>query len=204
MRDEDKELTYGETIKQPFPERDKIDWVKVEAPEWLRSTWLDESMINVYLGKQLNPSTIYAEAKNAYENSQDFKVTWQLKQTDSHADIKAEYEKAITEGKIVKVFYIGELNAWISTPKPNWIEGYTYKLRYYEIDWNKLLSWSYANGEFVECELDDNSDFRLDYKSELRGIEDEGAFLNEFGDSYKYCRLAKGVEIKDEWLKETK
>ena len=195
---EEPELTFGETIRQPFP---KLEDIATDEEGLLE---IEAYFLSIIIEKYIKFATKqeqYEIYNSAYYNG--VIVEWQLKQTDPHAEIKAEYEKAIADGKIVKVFQkTNPAQGWIEDLTPEWTNWIQYKLM--EIDWNKLLSWSYANDEFIECELDDNSDFRLDYKSELRGIEGEGAFLNEFGDSYKYCRLAKGVEIKDEWLKEIK
>ena len=76
---------------------------------------------------------------------------------DPHADLKAEYEQAISNGKIVKVFYKhkhelanGYTKLRIVDTLANWDTDYEYKLVYYRIDLSKLLSWSYSFGEGKE------------------------------------------------------
>ncbi len=88
MKEED-ELTYGETIKQPFPKLEDIEWVMVEAPCWLNFPFISTSTSGfprleagvVYDDIELyNTEFVYHIAKEVYENSQDLKVTWKLKE----------------------------------------------------------------------------------------------------------------------------
>ena len=73
---------------------------------------------------------------------------------DPHAEIKAEYEQAIADGKIVKVFEclkVSSNTTWKESISPfAWPSSYNYKLIYYRIDFSKLLSWSYSFGEGKE------------------------------------------------------
>ncbi len=200
------ELTYGETIKQPFPKLEDIkitdgNFLEIQMEEWLSDIIRTLSSNSTLDFIQLEDQ--YHTAKQAYENGVE--VTWQLKQTDPHAEIKAEYEKAIADGKIVKVLakMPGDLE-YKDYGKLRWSTEIKYELRYYNIDWNKLLSWSYANGKFVECEL---------LRSTTKAVLSSGAFtelisnrarVGGFIADISNCRLAKGVEIKDEWLKEVK
>ena len=186
----EKELTYGGTIKQPLPE--------FETWEFFASYLLDNCEGETITEESLQRWLVESEKEREKRNN-------------PHADIKSEYEKAIAKGKIVKVFawaeYNENLDKWVEQKLPSWQENIKYKLRYYEIDWNKLLSESYANGEFVECEFSDCLKFSVVSYGRLLGYRKGVA--PEFGKyqgvlRYSYCRLAKGVEIKDEWLKEIK
>jgi len=257
--------------KEPFPELEDIDTVKIEAPKWGVLTKINKML----LGKEyqiLGLKDFYSSLKDIHENSLDFKVTWELKQkcteewnghyieatqeaydklielgykkTDDnfpdgeyyamfndnilqrtnrhsiisnnlytkfylhngeftttkpnpHAEIKAEYEKAIAEGKIVKLYARGIREFVEVKEKPEWIESLEYELRYYEIDWKKLLAWSYANDEFLY-----GNDGR-GYNYSLAGFVD-GLFISKQGAKRKDFILSKTVEIKDEWLKEIK
>ncbi len=80
----EKELTYGETIKQPFPERDEIEWIKVEVPKWFFGDRANGLISNQkYNCDELLSwaitSSVYNAMKTVYENSKDFKVEWKLK-----------------------------------------------------------------------------------------------------------------------------
>ncbi len=80
---EEPELTFGETIKQQFPELEDIEWVMVEAPEWYahESNAISCSLIPLhkYPSKSEFSGLLFDKAKLIHENSQDFKVVWKLK-----------------------------------------------------------------------------------------------------------------------------
>ena len=85
---------------------------------------------------------------------------------DPHTEIKAEYEQAIADGKIVKVFYKDPylFNEWVKDSAMKWIKDTEYKLSYYHIDLSKLLSWSYSFGEGKEKFVYfDHSDYLSSY-----------------------------------------
>ncbi len=203
---EESELTFGETIKKPFQ---KLKDVEKKIHELVNTNFVSKCE-GCYKDKTFtiivnnttfrSTSTQWADAFSAVVKQIE---GWKLKQTDPHADIKAEYEKAIADGKIVKVFRDSAFSEGMHEMKsPVFAKDYIYELRYYEIDWNKLLSWSYANCEFVECEFVDNVG-AVWRKYKLVGISKLN-YITDNDNGFRYCRLAKGVEIKDEWLKEIK
>ncbi|MCK4818125.1 hypothetical protein KA005_20310, partial [bacterium] len=186
---EEKELTYGETIKQPFPEYEDIEKDKgISMPPWLTHN----------LKSGLSDIDLYAIAKTAYESGLD--VTWKLSSKDPHAEIKAQHEEALKKYDVVKVFCRDFSNdEWAELSGISWTSPH-YRIRFYNIDWNKLLSWSYANGEFIECEFSNYKDFsKISEFGKLKVYD--GRFARG---CYDYCRIAKGVEIKEEWLVEQK
>ena len=72
---------------------------------------------------------------------------------DPHAELEAEYEQAVADGKIVRLW---EPKQYTNDFKERKIfnfklySGIKYELRYYRIDMSKLLSWSYSFGEGKE------------------------------------------------------
>jgi len=122
-----------------------------------------------------------------------------------HAEIKAEYEKAIAEDKIVKLYAKGIREFMEVKENPEWIESLEYELRYYEIDWKKLLAWSYANDTLVECEFACFATFESIETYKILAYDGRSFCSdNVDGEWFAYCRLVKDTEIKDEWLSEIK
>jgi hypothetical protein len=136
------------------------------------------------------------------------------KEADLYADIKAEYEKAKEAeragGPIVKLEYSwGAKVDWYETGtfsdkgKLKKDEDMSYQLRYYEINWSVVQ-------QFTEVELSDTSDFSVITEAEFictLPTDDHISYLGFYQcgySSFEYCRLPKGTEIKDKWLREIK
>ena len=207
--------------KEQFPEFDDVEWFMVNAPRTIKAEFLDV-IVELYPYRILLNEKMYVDGMvvrhrmaiiSAYRDLKDFKVTWQLKQTDQHAEIKAQHKEALKKYDVVKVFsYVQSFvtyNAcstsrgewyWEHQEKPDWNEGQKYELRYYNIDWNKLLSWSYADGEFVECEIGENYHF----KGLLTEYVNNRVRVGGSTTPSNLCRIAPNVTIKDEWLTEVK
>ena len=207
--------------KVPFPEMDEIEWVMVEAPEWYKDELFESDdsfqIFTLSVGNKYQEDNSYSkqafkrtceDAKKIHENSQDFKVTWELKQTDPHADLKAKYEEALKVYDVVKVLCSHKSSSlgWSKIDFKSMSEykqdDFKFELRFYNIDWNKVLEWSYHNGEFVYCEFsDDGSSYpwlsKLIANANNRKVDFEVA-------GWSYCRLAPNVTIQDEWLTEMK
>ena len=85
MAQDNDELTYGEhkrrdtfwdDVKEPFPKLEDIEWVKMDAPEWLKNS---NVAIMPWFGNTFTHVDDFKNAKRIYENSKDFTVTWELK-----------------------------------------------------------------------------------------------------------------------------
>ena len=125
-------------------------------------------------------------------------------EVDPHADLKAKYEEALKVYDVVKVFYKKKNSTeWEISDHHHvaFSSAVDYRLEFHNIDWNKVLEWSYYNGEFVDVELGDNNDY--DVLTKLIGYT--GKLFVGYGGSWRECcRLAPNVTIQDEWLTEVK
>lgn len=197
--------------KPEFPALEEIKWVKIEAPKCVWNmvvTYLDEIFVNgAFVLFEGSVKHEYRLLKELYENSSDFKVTWKLKEKDPHAGLKLKKEEAEALGYVVKVFEVSvEQCSEIQINTIQDVGNNLLSLKYYKLDWNKVLAWSYANDEFVKCEFSDSHPFYTDVKGELIGLKRNGFLLLQ--EKYKcvvhksYCRLPEGTTPKDEWLTE--
>ena len=121
------------------------------AIKWMLSG--NECLIKtVFEGRQYYTAFFDGERFTTKEG-EDFSFFGKLKPilSDPHANIKAEYEQAVDDGKIVKRFYKVFDTFKIVLPEDDkWYAENKYKLVYYRIDMSKLLSWSYSFGEGKE------------------------------------------------------
>ncbi len=214
---EEKELTYGETIKQPFPKsKAGIDWFMITSIDAIAEgsiTVGKGTFFTVFpINKKMKDSTdmnFYNldNLKMLHDESNDFTVTWGKDEVDINAEIKAQHEEALKKYDVVKVFQQDTTDSSIWLEESVFLNNcylfessYIYKLHYYNIDWNKLLSWSYANGEFVECEIGENYHF----KGLLTEYVNNRVRVGGSTTPSNLCRIAPNVTIKDEWLTEVK
>ena len=115
---------------------------------------------------------------------------------DPHKAIREEYED-VKDKRFVKVERYSE-DGWRELKRTITFHSHLkYRLRYFEMDWNKFLAWQYFNNEWIEVEVSDN-DFKSYQKDYLIGHKD--AFYTN-SNSWEYCRIPKGTPIRDEWLK---
>ena len=229
MKDE-AELTYGEhkerdtfwdDVKEPFPEMNEIEWVMAEATEWYPVTYV--TLITAWTFGYKYDSVSqdrFNDAIKLHENSQDFKVTWKLKQKEPHADLKAEYEKALTEHDVVKVYikFRGYDNFELLRAdddfeyiRKNPVN--EYQFRYYNISWNKVADWQTQTdedgnfiNEAIECEFSSYEDFKISHHSRFKGTLKtyKTMFINGIGSLYPYVALPEGAKIEEAWLVEIK
>lgn len=203
MKKED-ELTYGETIKQPFPKLEDIeekiskllgDEFEIDCGGLYKDK---EFTVIASVGSFSSRGTKWGDVFNAVIRQIE---GHQLKQTDPHAEIKAQHEEALNIYDVVKFKTVWD-NRFVDIEWVNSKPEREVTMHCYNIDWNKLLSWSYANGEFVKCEFTNNTKFINPTTVNLMGLSVNGRFLTSDGTIYSFCRLAPSVTIKDEWLKE--
>jgi hypothetical protein len=193
--EEQQNIAHGLDEKVPFPELDEIKWVKVKTPIWFRASLCFEKTKHQPINM-----THYITVKNIYENSKDFTVTWGLK--DKHADIKAEYaaakEAEKNGGPIVKVEWRELGGEWrpIDGEKCEWSKNIEHRLRYYNINWNKVP-------RFTEVEVSEPNTVggKTHFLARLKGGKFAVCSPSTVG-LWKHCRPAPGVEILDEWLEE--
>jgi len=76
-----EEFTITEE-KVPFLKLEDIEWVMVEAPEWMLLTHIANDMDRIKLGVKITkiPSDLYSYLRKLDEMSKDFKVTWACKE----------------------------------------------------------------------------------------------------------------------------
>jgi hypothetical protein len=131
-------------IEEEFPELEELEWIHVDAPGWWSKTDLSAWMNTKLEASLLNDASFY---KDLYENSKDFKVTWQLKQKDPHETIRRQFEEARErcDAVLVEWFNCGE---WVecSMQKNLWIPTKKYRLKHYKFNPTKALAWSYREG----------------------------------------------------------
>jgi hypothetical protein len=207
--EEQQNVAHGLDEKVPFPAMDEIEWVMVKAPEWYPVEFRYDNC-----GIKIPAMDISKEdfefCKKLYENSKDFTVTWELK--DKHADIKAEYaaakEAEKNGGPIVKVFSKNKMSManWNEAnfvkidgkEQLVWSDAFDYKLRYYNINWNKVPRFTQ-----VEVRQSTNKDWVI--REFLAAVNKWYICLSvTAGFGWQYCRLAPFTEIQDEWLEEIK
>lgn len=208
------ELTYGEhkgVEKVPFAELD----INKKAKENIEYLYNGGECV---CGKYDQLTVFVGKNGNIYQTEDDGKTVkgftglickLKKKPTNPYVKLKAEYAEAKAKehetGVYVKVFFLKwtheDVEIWRECQALEWDMNVEYQLRYYTIDWNKVLETSYRDGEFVECEFWDEVAEDAE-KYELRGIGYEGRFIDFNYAPWDNCRLPKGTPPKDEWLVE--
>jgi hypothetical protein len=225
----EKELTYGETQSAMSGDTTKIKTIHVKAqghkepfPALQPNGYLkpkDAVRFMIDGGECVDTNGYAVRFGSSFFLNQKEGRMWtfdflkpKLKETDSHADIKARYAEAKAEeangGLIVKYKATCKENGevyFVDEMRGDWTNKYyDWGLAFYEIHWPSVLAWSYANGEFIECEAWTGDSTKAIYET-LIGINASNGWFKFDGiaNGYKHCRIIS-TEPKPEWLREIK